>query len=51
MSDLSSVQTTSFHTHLSFLDEEDDDDGLLEDEEEDDDYDQESTIRGPSGSC
>uniref|UniRef100_A0AAQ4QMQ5 Phosphorylase b kinase regulatory subunit n=1 Tax=Gasterosteus aculeatus aculeatus TaxID=481459 RepID=A0AAQ4QMQ5_GASAC len=50
MSDLSSVQTTSFHTHLSFLDEEDDDDGLLEDEEEDDDYDQESTIRGPSGS-
>uniref|UniRef100_A0AAQ4S075 Phosphorylase b kinase regulatory subunit n=1 Tax=Gasterosteus aculeatus aculeatus TaxID=481459 RepID=A0AAQ4S075_GASAC len=48
MSDLSSVQTTSFHTHLSFLDEEDDDDGLLEDEEEDDDYDQESTIRGPS---
>ncbi|KAL6112851.1 phka2 [Pungitius sinensis] len=48
MSDLSSVQTTSFHTHLSFLDEEDDD-GLLEDEEEDDDYDQESTICGPSG--
>ncbi|KAM8894725.1 phosphorylase b kinase regulatory subunit alpha, liver isoform 2-T2 [Spinachia spinachia] len=47
MSDLSSVQTTSFHTHLSFLDEEDDD-GLLEDEEEDDAFDQESTICGNS---
>ncbi|XP_032368662.1 phosphorylase b kinase regulatory subunit alpha, liver isoform isoform X1 [Etheostoma spectabile] len=37
MSDLSSVQTTSFHTHLSFLDEEKDD-SLLEDEEDNDEY-------------
>ncbi|XP_071389691.1 phosphorylase b kinase regulatory subunit alpha, liver isoform isoform X1 [Centroberyx affinis] len=36
MSDLSSFQTTSFHTRLSFLDEENDD-SLLEDEEEEDD--------------
>uniref|UniRef100_A0A8C4I9D4 Phosphorylase b kinase regulatory subunit n=1 Tax=Dicentrarchus labrax TaxID=13489 RepID=A0A8C4I9D4_DICLA len=42
MSDLSSVQTTSFHTHLSFLDEEDDD--LLEDEEDDDEYGEEYNI-------
>ncbi|XP_047187411.1 phosphorylase b kinase regulatory subunit alpha, liver isoform isoform X3 [Scophthalmus maximus] len=35
MSDLSSFQTTSFHTRLSFLDEENDD-SLLEDEDEDD---------------
>ncbi|KAM4593718.1 phosphorylase b kinase regulatory subunit alpha, liver isoform 2-T2 [Odontesthes bonariensis] len=35
MSDLSSVQTTSFHTHLTFLDEENDD-NLFEDEEEED---------------
>uniref|UniRef100_A0A3B4T7U8 Phosphorylase b kinase regulatory subunit n=1 Tax=Seriola dumerili TaxID=41447 RepID=A0A3B4T7U8_SERDU len=34
MSDLSSFQTTSFHTRLSFLDEENDD-SLLEDEDED----------------
>ncbi|KAM6943290.1 phosphorylase b kinase regulatory subunit alpha, liver isoform 2-T2 [Xenentodon cancila] len=33
MSDLSSVQTTSFHTRLTFLDEENDE-SLLEDEEE-----------------
>ncbi|XP_034726796.1 phosphorylase b kinase regulatory subunit alpha, liver isoform isoform X3 [Etheostoma cragini] len=37
MSDLSSVQTTSIHTHLSFLDEEEDD-SLLEDEEDNDEY-------------
>uniref|UniRef100_A0A669EXV7 Phosphorylase b kinase regulatory subunit n=1 Tax=Oreochromis niloticus TaxID=8128 RepID=A0A669EXV7_ORENI len=36
MSDVSSVQTTSFHTRLSFLDEENDD-ILLEDEGDDDD--------------
>ncbi|XP_076025656.1 phosphorylase b kinase regulatory subunit alpha, liver isoform isoform X2 [Genypterus blacodes] len=36
MSNLSSFQTTSFHTRLSFLDEENDD-SLLEDEEGDDD--------------
>ncbi|XP_023257441.1 phosphorylase b kinase regulatory subunit alpha, liver isoform isoform X3 [Seriola lalandi dorsalis] len=35
MSDLSSFQTTSFHTRLSFLDEENDD-RLLEDEDEED---------------
>ncbi|XP_056234949.1 phosphorylase b kinase regulatory subunit alpha, liver isoform isoform X3 [Seriola aureovittata] len=35
MSDLSSFQTTSFHTRLSFLDEENDD-SLLEDEDEED---------------
>uniref|UniRef100_A0A673AR83 Phosphorylase b kinase regulatory subunit n=1 Tax=Sphaeramia orbicularis TaxID=375764 RepID=A0A673AR83_9TELE len=35
MSDLTSVQTTSFHTRLSFLDEENDD-NLLEDDVEDD---------------
>uniref|UniRef100_A0A8D0CN16 Phosphorylase b kinase regulatory subunit n=1 Tax=Sander lucioperca TaxID=283035 RepID=A0A8D0CN16_SANLU len=34
---LSSVQTTSFHTDLSFLDEEKDD-SLLEDEEDNDEY-------------
>ncbi|KAM3625489.1 uncharacterized protein V6R79_012826 [Siganus canaliculatus] len=38
MSDLSSFQTTSFHTHLTFMDE-DNDDGLLEDVEDDDDDD------------
>ncbi|XP_033964129.1 phosphorylase b kinase regulatory subunit alpha, liver isoform isoform X3 [Pseudochaenichthys georgianus] len=35
MSDLSSIQTTSFHTRLSFLDEENDD-SLLEDDDDDD---------------
>ncbi|XP_062267767.1 phosphorylase b kinase regulatory subunit alpha, liver isoform isoform X1 [Platichthys flesus] len=35
MSDLSSFQTTSFHTRLSFLDEENDD-SLLEDEDQED---------------
>ncbi|XP_070824139.1 phosphorylase b kinase regulatory subunit alpha, liver isoform isoform X1 [Chaetodon trifascialis] len=37
MSDVSSFQTTSFHTHLSFLDEENDD-SLIE-EEDDEEYD------------
>lgn len=36
MSDLANVQTTSFHTRLSFLDEENDD-SLLDDDIEDDD--------------
>ncbi|XP_071389692.1 phosphorylase b kinase regulatory subunit alpha, liver isoform isoform X2 [Centroberyx affinis] len=51
MSDLSSFQTTSFHTRLSFLDEENDD-SLLEDEEEEDDeeYEEENDSCGPSGS-
>lgn len=35
MSDLSSVQTTSFHTRLTFLDEDNDD--LFEDMDEEDD--------------
>lgn len=39
MSDLSSFQTTSFHTELSFLDEEKDG-SLLDEEEEDDDDDE-----------
>lgn len=47
MSDLSSFQTTSFHTRLSFLDEENDD-SLLEDEEEDGDSEEYNTS-GPSG--
>uniref|UniRef100_A0A665VVL2 Phosphorylase b kinase regulatory subunit n=1 Tax=Echeneis naucrates TaxID=173247 RepID=A0A665VVL2_ECHNA len=50
MSDLSSFQTTSFHTRLSFLDE--DDDMLLEneneDEEDNDDYGEEYNKCGPS---
>ncbi|XP_074523240.1 phosphorylase b kinase regulatory subunit alpha, liver isoform isoform X2 [Halichoeres trimaculatus] len=48
MSDLSSFQTTSFHTSLSFLDEENDD-SLLEDEDEDygDEY---SKFGPPEGS-
>lgn len=49
MSDLSSFQTTSFHTHLSFLDEENDD-SLLEDEDDDDEYGEEYNNCGPSGS-
>uniref|UniRef100_UPI003AAB4609 phosphorylase b kinase regulatory subunit alpha, liver isoform isoform X2 n=1 Tax=Centroberyx gerrardi TaxID=166262 RepID=UPI003AAB4609 len=51
MSDLSSFQTTSFHTRLSFLDEENDD-SLLEDEEEEDDeeYEEGNDSCGPSGS-
>ena len=51
MSDLSSFQTTSFHTRLSFMDEENDD-SLLEDEDEDnygDEYGQYYKC-GPSGS-
>uniref|UniRef100_A0A3B4T8T4 Phosphorylase b kinase regulatory subunit n=1 Tax=Seriola dumerili TaxID=41447 RepID=A0A3B4T8T4_SERDU len=51
MSDLSSFQTTSFHTRLSFLDEENDD-SLLEDEDEDeednDDYGEEYNKFGRS---
>uniref|UniRef100_A0A672GLP8 Phosphorylase b kinase regulatory subunit n=1 Tax=Salarias fasciatus TaxID=181472 RepID=A0A672GLP8_SALFA len=49
MSDLSSFQTTSFHTRLTFLDE---DDSLLDevDGEDDDDYEGEYNTRGPSGS-
>uniref|UniRef100_A0A667WRN2 Phosphorylase b kinase regulatory subunit n=1 Tax=Myripristis murdjan TaxID=586833 RepID=A0A667WRN2_9TELE len=43
MSDLSSFQTTSFHTQLSFLDEENDDDLLQdEEEEEDEEYEEEA---------
>ncbi|XP_053177770.1 phosphorylase b kinase regulatory subunit alpha, liver isoform isoform X2 [Scomber japonicus] len=50
MSDLSSFQTTSFHTSLSFLDKENDD-SLLEDEDEEDDeeYEEEYNYRGLSG--
>lgn len=48
MSDLSSFQTTSFNTRLSFLDEENDD-SLLEDEEEDGGDYEEYSISGPSG--
>uniref|UniRef100_A0A3Q1G5B9 Phosphorylase b kinase regulatory subunit n=1 Tax=Acanthochromis polyacanthus TaxID=80966 RepID=A0A3Q1G5B9_9TELE len=50
MSDLSSFQTTSFHTRLSFLEN---DDSLLEDEydeEEDDEYGEEYNTYGHSGS-
>ncbi|XP_044209241.1 phosphorylase b kinase regulatory subunit alpha, liver isoform isoform X4 [Thunnus albacares] len=46
MSDLSSFQTTSSHTSLSFLDE-DNKDGLLEDDDDDEDYGEEYTS-GPS---
>jgi len=51
MSDLSSVQTTSFHTHLTFLDEENDD-NLFEDEEEEDseEYGEDYNTYGLSGS-
>lgn len=53
MSDLSTFQTTSFHTRLSFLDEEHDD-SLLEDdeeqeEEEDDKFENDYNNYGPSG--
>lgn len=37
MSDLSGVQTTSFHTRLSFLDEKNDDDVLEDDDDDDND--------------
>ncbi|XP_068455521.1 phosphorylase b kinase regulatory subunit alpha, liver isoform isoform X5 [Clinocottus analis] len=47
MAALSSVHTTSFHTHLSFLDQGDDE-GLLEEEEEDEEYGQEYNTCGPS---
>ncbi|XP_029904337.1 phosphorylase b kinase regulatory subunit alpha, liver isoform isoform X1 [Myripristis murdjan] len=51
MSDLSSFQTTSFHTQLSFLDEENDDDLLQdEEEEEDEEYEEEANYRHPGGS-
>lgn len=49
MSDLSSFQTTSFHTRLSFLDDENNDD-LLEDEGDDDRDGQDYNYCGPSGS-
>ncbi|KAM3877411.1 LOW QUALITY PROTEIN: phosphorylase b kinase regulatory subunit alpha, liver isoform [Diretmus argenteus] len=50
MSDLSSIQTTSFHTRLSFLDEENDDSFLEDDEEEDDEvYEEEDNTLGPPG--
>uniref|UniRef100_A0A8C2WBC6 Phosphorylase b kinase regulatory subunit n=1 Tax=Cyclopterus lumpus TaxID=8103 RepID=A0A8C2WBC6_CYCLU len=45
--DTDTVQTTSFHTHLSFLDEEDDD-SLLKDEKDDEEYGQEYNNFGPS---
>lgn len=48
MSDLSSFQTTSFHTHLSFLDEEND--SLLEPEEDVDDKASEEEYNKPAGS-
>nr|Q9W6R1.1 RecName: Full=Phosphorylase b kinase regulatory subunit alpha, liver isoform; Short=Phosphorylase kinase alpha L subunit [Takifugu rubripes]AAD28794.1 phosphorylase kinase alpha 2 subunit [Takifugu rubripes] len=53
MSDLSTFQTTSFHTRLSFLDEEHDD-SLLEDdeeqeEEEEDKFEDDYNNYGPSG--
>lgn len=52
MSDLSTFQTTSFHTRLSFLDEEDDD-SLLDDdkvqEEEDEKYEDDYNKCGPAG--
>lgn len=52
MSDLSSIQTTSFHTRLSFLDEENDD-SLLEDDDDDDEeeYGEEYNNYVPLGSC
>ncbi|CAL8350975.1 unnamed protein product [Merluccius merluccius] len=46
--DLSSFQTTSFHTRLSFLDEETDE-ALLEDEEEENDEDSCRTERSQGG--
>lgn len=49
MSDLSSLQTTSFHTRLSFLDEENNDSLLEEDEEEEKDYGEEYSQCEPSG--
>lgn len=49
MSELSSFQTTSFHTSLSFLDEETDD-ALLEEEGDDDEYDDEYSANIHSGS-
>lgn len=49
MSDLSSFQTTSFHTSLSFLDEENNE-NLPEDEEDDDEYDEEYSTNFTSGS-
>ncbi|XP_061669820.1 phosphorylase b kinase regulatory subunit alpha, liver isoform isoform X2 [Syngnathoides biaculeatus] len=48
MSDLSCLQTTSFHTRLSFLDEENDDSLLEDDEEVDNDYGEEYSCCEPS---
>ncbi|XP_077418815.1 phosphorylase b kinase regulatory subunit alpha, liver isoform isoform X1 [Vanacampus margaritifer] len=48
MSDLSSLQNTSFHTRLSFLDEENDDSLVEEDDEEDKDYGEEYSQCEPS---
>ncbi|KAM8761667.1 phosphorylase b kinase regulatory subunit alpha, liver isoform 3-T3 [Acanthopagrus schlegelii] len=47
MSDLSGVQSTSFHTRLSFLDEKNDDD-LLEDDDDNDEYGEEYNKCMPS---
>ncbi|XP_053720532.1 phosphorylase b kinase regulatory subunit alpha, liver isoform isoform X1 [Synchiropus splendidus] len=50
MSSLSSFQTTSFHTRLSFLDEENDDNLLEEDEVDgDEEYGEEYLSCGPTG--
>ncbi|KAM4630755.1 phosphorylase b kinase regulatory subunit alpha, liver isoform [Polymixia lowei] len=48
MSDLSRVQTTSFHTRLSFLDDETDD-SLLEDEDDYEEYEEKDDNGRPSG--
>lgn len=50
MSDLSTFQTTSFHTHLTFLDEENDDSLLEDDEDEHGEYGEEYNNCGASGS-
>ncbi|KAE8297487.1 Phosphorylase b kinase regulatory subunit alpha, liver isoform [Larimichthys crocea] len=48
MSDLSTFQTTSFHTHLTFLDEENDDSLLEDDEDEHGEYGEEYNNCGAS---
>ncbi|XP_077447542.1 phosphorylase b kinase regulatory subunit alpha, liver isoform isoform X2 [Stigmatopora argus] len=50
LSDLPSLQNTSFHTRLSFLDEETDDSLLVDDEEVEKDYGEEYSQCEPSGS-
>nr|XP_061796223.1 phosphorylase b kinase regulatory subunit alpha, liver isoform [Nerophis lumbriciformis] len=50
LSDLSSLQNTSFHTRLSFLDEENDDSLLVDDDEVERDYGEEYNQCEPSGS-